>query len=415
MSDPWPRMAFSDAVTVNPQRQIVRGAIAPFVDMASLPADTGNVSKVRYRPVRSGGSRFMNGDTLFARITPCTENGKTGLVNCLAPGETATGSTEFIVLGPRPGVTIPRFVYYLAKNPVFRSFAISQMRGTSGRQRVPVTVFDDFEVRLPPLREQRKIAAILSSVDDGIEKTQAVIDQVQVVKRGLMQQLLTRGLPGRHTRFKQTEIGEIPEEWRVVQLGSVCLDVSDGPHFSPKYVDRQNGVPFLSARNIRVDGWALGDVKYVSRQDHSTFCKRSHPAPGDLLYTKGGTVGIARVNDLPFDFSIWVHIALLKLRKECIHEWFLAAMLNSPPCYRQALLYTHGTSNRDLGITRMVRIQFSLPPLQEQIEIAERLRTVDQRNTRELESLAQLKLLKSALMSVLLTGELCVTPDSEDS
>ena len=271
------------------------------------------------------------------------------------------------------------------------------------------------EIPRPPLPEQRKIAAILSSVDDGIEKTQAVIDQVQVVKRGLMQQLLTRGLPGRHTRFKQTEIGEIPEEWRVVQLGSVCLDVSDGPHFSPKYVDRQNGVPFLSARNIRVDGWALGDVKYVSRQDHSTFCKRSHPAPGDLLYTKGGTVGIARVNDLPFDFSIWVHIALLKLRKECIHEWFLAAMLNSPPCYRQALLYTHGTSNRDLGITRMVRIQFPLPPLQEQIEIAERLRTVDQRNTRELESLAQLKLLKSALMSVLLTGELRVTSDTEDS
>ena len=67
----------------------------------------------------------------------------------------------------------------------------------------------------PLLAEQRKIAAILSSVDDAIEKTQAVIDQVQVVKRGLMQELLTRGLPGRHTRFKQTEIGEIPEDcWR---------------------------------------------------------------------------------------------------------------------------------------------------------------------------------------------------------
>ena len=74
------------------------------------------------------------------------------------------------------------------------------MRGTSGRQRVPANVFDDFEVAVPPLAEQRKIAAILSSVDDAIEKTQAVIDQVQVVKRGLMQELLTRGLPGRHPR-----------------------------------------------------------------------------------------------------------------------------------------------------------------------------------------------------------------------
>ena len=69
------------------------------------------------------------------------------------------------------------------------------------------------EIPLPRIPEQHKIAAILSSVDDAIEKTQAVIDQVQVVKRGLMQELLTRGLPGRHTRFKQTEIGEIPESW----------------------------------------------------------------------------------------------------------------------------------------------------------------------------------------------------------
>ena len=74
-------------------------------------------------------------------------------------------------------------------------------------------------IPLPPLREQRKIAAILSSVDDAIEKTQAVIDQVQVVKRGLMQELLTRGLPERHTEFKQTEIGRLPAEWEVVELG----------------------------------------------------------------------------------------------------------------------------------------------------------------------------------------------------
>ena len=187
---------------------------------------------------------------------------------------------------------------------------------------------------LPPPPEQRKIAAILSSVDDAIEKTQAVIDQVQVVKRGLMQELLTRGLPGRHTRFKQTEIGEIPEDWEIVQLGSLCQDVADGPHFSPEYVERKDGVPFLSARNLRVDGWSLDDIKYVSEDDHRAFCKRARPEPGDVLYTKGGSVGIARVNDLPFEFSIWVHIALLKLRKECVNEWFLTAMLNSPPCYQ---------------------------------------------------------------------------------
>ena len=86
------------------------------------------------------------------------------------------------------------------------------MFGTSDSHRLP-----ESELKFVPSlrRASVKLAAILSSVDDAIEKTQAVIDQVQVVKRGLMQQLLTRGLPGRHTRFKQTEIGEIPEEWGV--------------------------------------------------------------------------------------------------------------------------------------------------------------------------------------------------------
>ena len=232
MSSPWQKMAFSDAVEVNPRRPITRGTLAPFVDMASLPAETRDATTVRIRPVGSGGSRFTNGDTLFARITPCTENGKTGLVHRLAVGEIATGSTEFIVLGPRKKVTIPQFVYYLAKNPEFRSFAISRMRGTSGRQRVPVGVFDDFEVCLPPLPEQRKIAAILSSVEDAIAKTRAVIDQVQGVKRGLLQELLTRGLPGRHTKFKQTEVGEIPVCWQLALLDDVVEGIDAG--WSPK-------------------------------------------------------------------------------------------------------------------------------------------------------------------------------------
>ena len=94
-------------------------------------------------------------------------------------------------------------------------------------------------VRFPEsVREQRKIAAILSSVDDAIEKTQAVIDQVQVVKRGLMQELLTRGLPGRHTRFKETKIGELPAEWGALPIHTLCRVVRGStprPARDPRY------------------------------------------------------------------------------------------------------------------------------------------------------------------------------------
>ena len=104
----WRRLPFSAAVEINPRRTVARGTLAPFVDMAALPAETRKVRPCRVKPVGSGAPRFANGDTLFARITPCTENGKTGLVDFLPGEEVAAGSTEFIVLGPRPEITLPR-------------------------------------------------------------------------------------------------------------------------------------------------------------------------------------------------------------------------------------------------------------------------------------------------------------------
>lgn len=89
-------------------------------------------------------------------------------------------------------------------------------------------VFKDLQILLPPLPEQRKIAAILSSVDATIEKTEAVIEQLRVVKKAMMQELLTRGIPGRHRRFKETEIGVVPEEWTEFRLEDIAETYSGG-------------------------------------------------------------------------------------------------------------------------------------------------------------------------------------------
>ncbi len=114
------------------------------------------------------------------------------------------------------------FLYRLLNSRAVQNDVWQSVQGSTGLCNIDLNVLKSLQVLIPPIPEQHKIAAILSSVDDAIEKTQAVIDQVQVVKRGLMQKLLTRGLPGRHTRFKQTEIGEVPEEWEVVELVSVA-------------------------------------------------------------------------------------------------------------------------------------------------------------------------------------------------
>ncbi len=165
----------------------------------------------------------------------------------------------------------------------------------------------------------------------------------------------------------------LPDKWIWTMLGNLCLQVSDGPHYSPQYVSKKEGVPFLSARNIKIDGFELDSAKYVSFEDHDEFCKRIKPEKGDILYTKGGTTGIAKVNDLDFEFSIWVHVAVLRLAKSFIDPYYLALTLNSSLCYEQSQKFTHGSSNKDLGLTRMINILLPLPPLAEQKRIVEKV------------------------------------------
>lgn len=161
----------------------------------------------------------------------------------------------------------------------------------------------------------------------------------------------------------------LPSCWAWAMLGNLCYQVSDGPHFSPRYVSADEGVPFLSTRNVRPDRFDLSNVKYVSRADHEEFCKRIKPEKGDIIYTKGGTTGIARVNDLNFEFSVWVHLAVLRIEKKHLYPRYVAMALNSPHCYEQSQRYTQGTSNFDLGLTRMIKITIPLPPLAEQFRI----------------------------------------------
>ena len=124
-------------------------------------------------------------------------------------------------LRPNRNVVHGRFLAYVLSHLHASGVTLLMQQATTGIRNLNYKEYLSRELPVPPLPEQRKIAAILSSVDDAIVKTQAVIDQVQVVKRGLMQELFTRGLPGRHTRFKQTAIGEIPEDWVVDKIGQL--------------------------------------------------------------------------------------------------------------------------------------------------------------------------------------------------
>ena len=136
-----------DFVVFNPRTPITESAAAPYLEMKNLPDNAMTVSQWIYRSPK-GGARFRNHDTLFARITPCLENGKTGFVDFLSDGTVGTGSTEFIVMRARDGVPVA-FPYFVATDDEFRAFAMRHMVGTSGRQRVAADDLAKFEIRPP--------------------------------------------------------------------------------------------------------------------------------------------------------------------------------------------------------------------------------------------------------------------------
>ncbi|MBI4529539.1 MAG: restriction endonuclease subunit S [Deltaproteobacteria bacterium] len=144
----WEVVTLPEVIEVNPARSLKKGQVAPYLDMANMPSRGHSPDVVVERPFGSG-MRFINGDTLVARITPCLENGKTAFVDFLEDGQVGWGSTEYMVL--RPKAPLPAvYAYCLARSGEFREFAIQSMTGTSGRQRVPAEALSHFLTISPP-------------------------------------------------------------------------------------------------------------------------------------------------------------------------------------------------------------------------------------------------------------------------
>ena len=190
MRSEWKTCKAEDFIEFNPRLTIRKGEIATKVSMDKLRPFTKAIPEVE-QAAFSGGSKFCNGDTIMARITPCLENGKTAFVNNLQDSEVAFGSTEFIVMRARPGISAPQFVYYLAISPFFRDVAIKSMVGSSGRQRVQQSVLNELELTIPPLDEQHRIGAFLAKLDDKIELNQRINENLERQASAFFDNLLT--------------------------------------------------------------------------------------------------------------------------------------------------------------------------------------------------------------------------------
>lgn len=181
-------MQVGDFISFNPKLNIKKGVIARKISMDKLLPFTKKIYKTE-KAIFSGGARFCNGDTIMARITPCLENGKIAYVDILEDDEVAFGSTEYIVMRAKKGISDSQFIYYLATSSFFRNIAIKSMVGSSGRQRVQQNVLEELELIIPPLNEQIIIGSFLANIDKKIALNTAINDNLEQQAQSFFQAL----------------------------------------------------------------------------------------------------------------------------------------------------------------------------------------------------------------------------------
>lgn len=292
MKSEWITMRATDFIDFNPRLSIPKGSIARKVAMDKLRPFTKKIPEAEIAEY-SGGSKFQNGDTIMARITPCLENGKTAYVDVLLDDEVAFGSTEFIVMRARPGISDSQFIYYLAISPAFRNVAIKSMVGSSGRQRVQQRVLDALELTVPPLNRQQEIGAFLASLDAKIALNKKINDNLFAQMQVLYNSWFVDYKP-----FS----GSKPESWIQSDIYSLANIIYGAPFASRQFNVERSGKPIIRIRDLK-------------EQQFTTYTTEVHPK-GYLLHPGDIVVGM----DGEFRPYIWGNDEAWLNQRVCVFE-----------------------------------------------------------------------------------------------
>ena len=282
-------LPFSEMVEINPWVKLEKGKEYPFISMGVVEPNRRYVSEAEHRIYNGGGAKFLAGDILFARITPCLENGK--IAQYKPEGiSTAFGSTEFFIFRSYPSISDPGYIYYLAKSDLIRKPAEKSMSGASGRQRADLSSIKNLKVPAPPLSTQRKIAAILSAYDDLIENNLRRIKILEEMAQALYREWFVHfRFPGHEkVRLVDSPLGKIPEGWEVKNVGVLLSghigggwgkEEKDSKHLYQAHVIRGTDIPQVS----------LMEIDSCPLRYHSESNLRSRKLkPGDLIYEVSG-------------------------------------------------------------------------------------------------------------------------------
>lgn len=380
-------MRLDEFADLNPPRPLKKGAIAKLIDMAALPTSNRSIelSCIETRPY-SSGARFRNGDSLLARITPCLENGKSAFVSCLQKDEVAAGSTEFIVIAPKREIEAD-FVYYASRFSEFRQYAISRMEGTSGRQRVSHHSIADFAFPYIDPEDRVAIGRMLRSLDDRIDHNRALAANLEAIARRLFKSWFVDFDPVRAKaagekpagladdiaalfpdRLVDSELGEIPEGWRIAQLADL-IEVERGLSYKGAgLADSETGKPMHNLNSV-LEG---GGYKYAGIKFYNGNYKERHIArAGDIIVAnteqghKHMLIGFPAIIPTSYEEGLFSHhlYRVRLLPNALATNYWLYHTLMAPDVREQVIGHANGSTVNMLKSTGLQAPLVAVPPL----------------------------------------------------
>ena len=391
MKSEWTKKKLSDIADFNPRETIKKGAIAKKIPM--------DVLRPFYRDIPyyveecfSGGTRFRNGDTIMARITPCLENGKTAQVSILNDGEVGFGSTEYIVFRAKEGIADKDYLYYLVCSPEVREPAIKSMVGSSGRQRVQTDVVKNLEIDGPSLVEQEKIGSFLKTFDDKI----ALNDRIN---KNLEEQSSTLFVNMFGHFIDSLDNSDI-------KLGDLIESV-DNRGRTPPLSDEPTDYPIIDVRalsgNSRIIDYT-NCTKYVSKETYNNWFRSGHPKEYDILIS---TVGSLAEIKIFLGTTGCIAQNVVGFRTKGISPLYLYQYLNY--IKNDLVAYNIGSVQPSIKVTHIIKHSIYVAS-KEDIEIFDSIaRDITKKIFANCQENEALKQIRDTLLPKLMSGELDVS------
>ncbi len=354
----WPMVKLTEVAEVNPRcpKDVDEDQLVSFVAMASASEEgllLNEESRV-LKDTKKGFTYFERGDVLLAKITPCFENGKS-LRPYQISNKVGFGSTEFHVLRANMDKLDPTYLFYMVWNDAFRFIGTNAMAGAAGQKRVGTPFLKQLEIPLPPLAEQKRIAAILDKADAIRQKRKQAIELADEFLRSVFLDMF--GDPVTN-----------PKGWEVKTIGELATKVTDGEHQTPKR--QEKGYKLLSARNVQHGFLDVENEKvdHVGEAEFQRITKRLSISKSDVLLSCSGTIGRVSMNTLNEPFCLVRSVAVIRLAEHGVIPEFLVGYLGTSAMQAIMKKEANSSGQPNLFQNQIKQLNVLVPPLELQAE-----------------------------------------------